>query len=114
MEEIARTVGASADEVKSQMTGHFQALTEQIAKGLNKGLFKLIRNLAVRVMWNEYAMPEEVKMATFFTAVESFLGEQLMLPDAEVDAILSESNKIAIAATLDRDGDGKVCECVSV
>ncbi len=98
----------SVADIKSQMLCHFQTIAEDIARGLNKGLFKLIRNLAVRMLWNEYDMPESVAMGTFMTAIEEFLTQQLHMSAAEVDSVLSEDNRVAIASALDRDGDGKV------
>ena len=110
LQEVARLVGLSQDEVTAQVTSHFQSLSEQIARGLNKGLYKLIKNLAMRMLWSEYGMPEEVKVATFLTAVGDYLSDQLHLSEDAVAAILTDDNKVALASALDGDGDGKVRE----
>ena len=110
LQEVARLVGLSQDEVTAQVTSHFQSLSEQIARGLDKGLYKLIKNLAMRMLWSEYGMPEKVDVETFLTAVGDYLSDRLHLSEDAVAAILTDDNKVALASALDGDGDGKVRE----
>ena len=108
LHDLQQLVGLSAEEAREQLTSYFQALSEQVAQGFSRGMFRLIRSLAMRHVWSEYGLPEEVKMATFLTALESYLADQLRLGHDDIATLLSAANKDAIATCLDRDGDGKV------
>ena len=105
---LAAAIGVSANDVKAQMSAHFQCVTEQLARSLSTGMFKLIKNLPLRLLWHEYGLPEEVKLATFGTAVTSFLTDRLHMSPDEVDALMTPENTAALYAAIDRDGDGKV------
>ena len=78
LQQLAATLRVSADDARSELTAHFDALTRQqelLVRNQDRGCSRLIANLAARTLWREYcgATVEEVPQRACALLVGCFI-----------------------------------------
>lgn len=107
--EVLSLLTNSEEEVKALVTRNFEEMSAQIAAGISSGISRNVNKSCFRLMWAEsIGNQEAVPAQSFFSAVRTFMEDNLKMAKEDVDAILTPSNSTGLTALLDQDKDGMV------